>query len=159
MIKLTLYICACMVFLVFGSVCAQPAESRELVSRTDLYDGKTVVYEGEAIGDIMVRGDHAWVNLHDGSYAIGVWIKREAAALITHTGGYKSKGDWVEVTGVFNKACPQHGGDLDIHGESLRIITPGALRQEMVSQDKKNIAYILAGVLCLVMIVSLFMKK
>jgi len=159
MTKFILCVCLFMLFSGMGGACAQPVESRQLVSKANLYDGKTVVYEGEAIGDIMVRGDHAWINIHDGSYAVGVWIKREAASAITHTGGYKSKGDWVEVVGVLNKACPRHGGDLDIHAESLRVMTPGALRREAVSQDKKTVVYILAGVLCLVMIASLFVKK
>jgi hypothetical protein len=29
------------------------------------------------------------------------------------------------VTGIFHAACPQHGGDMDVHADSLRIIRNG----------------------------------
>jgi len=145
--------------LSFGNASAQTTASQELIRNAAFYDGKTVIYEGEVIGDIMKRGAESWINVHDGVNAIGVLIGSDDASRITHVGGYQTKGDWIEVSGTFNKACPHHGGDLDIHASSVRIVTVGTLRREAVSPEKKKIAYILAGVLCLVMILSLLTKK
>ncbi len=99
---------------------AQPVSSSELINKAKEYDGKTVIYEGEVIGDIMSRGEYAWINVNDTKNAIGIWIDKVFTKDIVYTGSYKSKGDWVEITGVFHRACPEHGGDLDIHGQALR---------------------------------------
>lgn len=138
---------------------AQSISSTELINNAKLYDGKVVTYEGEVIGDIMVRGDYAWVNLNDGGNAIGIWIYKDLTRDILYTGSYKSKGDWLEVTGVFNRACFKHGGDLDIHAQSVRKITPGRLLQEHLNLSKRNFTFILFGVLCLVLILNLLKLK
>ncbi|MBI4743893.1 MAG: DNA-binding protein [Actinobacteria bacterium] len=93
----------------------------QLVEKSKFYDGKEVVFKGEVVGDIMVRGDYAWINVFDGANAMGIWIKTSEARKIERTGDYKNKGDIVETRGIFNRACKEHGGDTDIHGESLII--------------------------------------
>ena len=47
-----------------------------------------IVYAGEVIGDVMVRGDFVWVNINDGENAIGVWLDKELAREIQFTGSY-----------------------------------------------------------------------
>jgi len=47
------------------------------------------------------------------------------AARVTHAGGRLARGDTVEVTGVLHRACPQHGGDLDLHATRLEVLTTG----------------------------------
>lgn len=128
---------------------AQSISSTELINNAKLYDGKTVVYEGEVIGDVMVRGRYAWINVNDGNNALGIWIDKDSTKDITYTGSYKTKGDWTEVTGVFQRACPQHGGDLDIHAQSLRKLMPGRQVTERLNEGKKIFALILLGVLSL----------
>ena len=130
----------------------QPVSSTELINQARLYDGKTVVYEGEVIGDIMVRGDYAWVNLHDGTNAIGIWVPKGLIKDITYEGSYKSRGDWIEITGIFHRACPQHGGDLDIHCQGIRKISSGKQLSEHLNIGKRNFIFILAGLLCLILI-------
>ena len=138
---------------------AQPLESGELIKNTRLYDGKEVVYSGEVIGDVMARGEYAWVNVNDGSNAIGIWIPRSLANSISSSGSYKYRGDWVEVVGIFNRSCSQHGGDLDIHAQSLRKISAGGKFIEHLNSGKRNLALILAGVLCLTLILQLLKTK
>ena len=104
---------------------AQPTGSLELINNAKQYDGKTVIYQGEAVGDIMVRADHAWVHLNDGYIAIGVWARKDELRDIAHLGNYRAKGDIIEVTGVFHRCCPEHGGDLDIHAWEIRKTAPG----------------------------------
>ena len=76
--------------LLCSTVCfAQPVSSTELINSAKQYDGKTVVYTGEVIGDIMIRGDYAWINLWDGKNAIGIWVRKDLVKDITYTGSYK----------------------------------------------------------------------
>jgi len=131
---------------------AQPISSTELINNAKEYDGKTVVYAGEVIGDVMVRGDFAWVNLSDDQNAIGIWLDKKLAKEIQFTGSYQTKGDRVEITGVFQRNCIQHGGDMDIHAQGLRKISPGEPVQEKIDTVKRKFAIILLGILFLVLI-------
>ena len=107
------------------------------------WNGKTVTFHGEAIGEVMVRGDYAWIHLNDDAYmeknveegatlsgynsGMAIWVPAELTKQIDTYGDYKHEGTIVEITGVFNAACKEHGGDMDIHATSLRIIRPGHL--------------------------------
>lgn len=137
------------------TVCyAQALSSADLINNTKLYDGKTVVYAGEVIGDVMVRGEYAWINLNDGNAAIGIWLPKGLTKDILYAGSYKSKGDWLELTGVFHRACSEHGGDLDIHAQAIRKINQGRLLVERLNRAKRNLVVILLGVLGLVWILK-----
>jgi hypothetical protein len=138
---------------------AQPISSAELINNAKQYDGKLVVYEGEVIGDIMARGDYAWINVNDGKSAIGIWIDKDLTKDIFSAGSYKSIGDWVEITGVFQRACLEHGGDLDIHAKEIKKITPGRKTQEKLNLSKANQAIVLLGILCFIWILMLFKRK
>jgi len=137
-----------------GTVCyaQQHISSTELINKAKEYDGKNVVYAGEAIGDVMVRGDSVWVNLNDGENAIGIWLNKKLAKEIRFTGSYQTKGDRLEITGVFQRNCIQHGGDMDIHAQSIRKISPGKLIKEELDTGKRNFTFILLGILCLVFV-------
>jgi len=149
---------------------AQPVSSTELINSAKLYDGKTVVYAGEVIGDIMARGtpsasgitaargSYAWVNLNDGQNAIGIWMPEALTKDIRLTGSYKSRGDWIEVTGVFHRACADHGGDLDIHALAIRKIQSGKAIVERANPAKRNLLFTLTGILCLIVILRQFKR-
>jgi len=146
-------------FLISDIALAQGISSKELINNAKLYDRKVVAYKGEVIGDIMKRGDFAWINLHDGMNAIGIWVPLAFTREITYAGSYKAKGDVIEVVGIFNQACLQHGGDLDIHAQSLRKIDSGRAVRERVNPSKVNQVLILLGVLFLIWILTLFLRK
>lgn len=99
----------------------------ELIENAAKFDGRNVVVRGEAIGDILQRKEGQWINILDNGVAIGVWsgersnLKKE----IEFIGGYKTKGDFLQVTGVFNRVCSEHGGDIDIHAKEVDIIKKG----------------------------------
>jgi len=136
-------------------VYAQPISSSDLINNAKQYDGKTVVYAGEVIGDIMPRGEFAWVNVNDNENAIGIWIDADLTKDLLYTGSYKSKGDWIEVTGVFHRACLEHGGDLDIHAQKLTKISQGRFISEEVPINKKKLSIYLSGaILCLLILQS-----
>ncbi len=96
----------------------------ELVSRPES-GPREVTVQGEAIGEVLARGDYSWVNVGDGSTAVGVWVDSEAARTVSVTGSHAWVGDTVVVEGVFYPACPQHGGEPDLHARSLRVLAAG----------------------------------
>lgn len=142
-------------FFMQGFCFAQLVSSAELINNAKQYDGQIVSYEGEVIGDIMVRGDFAWVNVNDGVNAIGIWVDKNLIKDILYTGSYKYKGDWVEVEGIFHRACTEHGGDLDIHANELRKIKAGSPVIEKPISFKINLAIILVITLCIIIILKI----
>jgi len=147
-------------FCVLRCTCfAQSVSSSELINNAKQYDTKIVSFQGEVIGDIMKRGNYAWVNLNDGNNAIGIWMSESLAKQITYAGSFKSKGDIIAVEGVFHRACLEHGGDLDIHAQAIRKIGSGAVVVEKSSVGKSNFAIILLGVLGLIWILNLLKRR
>lgn len=125
-------------YLLLTTFCfAEIISSAELLRHPKEYDKKRIIYQGEVIGDIMERKDFVWINLHDGYAAIGVFIKKETLPSIKFLGSYKVKGDILEVEGIFNASCLEHGGDIDIHGERVKIIKEGGLREEKILISRK----------------------
>ena len=138
-----------LIFVPGTSTCfAQPVSSVELITNASKYDGSSVVYQGEVIGDLMVRGEYAWINVNDGKNAIGIWILKEFTEDILYSGSYKARGDLVEVAGKFNRACADHGGDLDIHAYSVRKVSPGNIISHAV--NRKRIYFTLGLLLILI---------
>ena len=160
-ISYKLWVVSFFIFLFFAQhYCyAEIVSSTELIENADIYDGKEIVYEGEAIGEIRQREDGAWVNVYDGQTCIGVWMTKEIATIIKYLGSYKIQGDVIQIEGVFNKACPEHGGDLDIHATSLRKIKPGWVKQEKLIPAKRNLLIILSVILCLILILRIFIIR
>ena len=152
--------CAILLGIVFftGSGFAQAVSSADLINKAQDYDGKTVVYQGEVIGEVMARGEYAWVNLNDGKNALGIWIRKDLVGQIAHAGAYKSIGDTIEVAGVFHRSCLMHGGDLDIHAESLRLIKSGNRIKEHLSTRRLKISYGLGAILIILWISSILAK-
>ncbi|HNW38845.1 MAG TPA: DNA-binding protein [Candidatus Omnitrophota bacterium] len=142
-----------------GIAFSQSLSSNQLIINGKEYDGKLIAFSGEVIGDVMLRGDFAWVNINDGENALGVWMPAAAAKEIGFTGNYKSRGDNWEVVGVFHRACLEHGGDLDIHAQSLRKISAGRIIKEKLNYDKAQLSLILLGALFLIWISMLFKHK
>ena len=145
-------------FGICSTAYAQVVSSAELINKSSDYDGKTVVYQGEVIGDVMAREGFAWINLNDASNAIGVWIKKDLTREIAYTGAYKTSGDVVEVTGVFHRSCLVHGGDLDIHAESLRQIEGGNNLKEKLSPRRVKIAWGFGAMVIILWISQLLTK-
>ncbi len=137
--------------LIFSAACyAAPVSSADLINNAKEYDGKTVTYEGEVIGDIMARGEYAWVNVNDSVNALGIWAPKAMIRDIIHKGAYNTKGDMVEITGVFHRSCVEHGGDLDIHAESLIKLEDGYQISDPPDAAKKRYAFILGIILVFV---------
>jgi lysyl-tRNA synthetase class II len=136
---------------------AATVTSKDLIEMAESYDHKMVEYAGEAVTAILPRGENCWINLNDGNNAIGVWCDSASAAVVGRVGDYKNKGDIVEVRGIFNRACAEHRGELDIHADSIRVVRKGCAVTEMVEKNKLGFsASIFLITLCLVI---LFRKR
>lgn len=136
---------------------------RELVENAENYDGQEVVIEGEVIGDLMIRGDEAWLTVNDdpysvrslveggdfaglSNYSIGVRLPREETEGIRVLGSYKNHGDRVRVRGIFHRVDHASGGDMDIEGISLEVIKPGYPLPHPFAYWKLIVALALAAV-------------
>jgi hypothetical protein len=145
--------------LLAGQVSADTISSSNLINKSKEYDNKEIVYEGEIIGDIMARGKHAWINLSDGINAIGIWVDRAMLNDIKYTGDFGFKGDIVEVKGVFHRSCLDHGGDLDIHALSIKVVRRGYSYPNRVNNDKVRAIFILSLTLALLALLSISKSK
>lgn len=106
----------------------------EIIENSIKYDNKELKIKGEAIGEKMNRGEYGWVNINDGSNAIGIWLTKEQLKEIEVLGDYKHKGDIIEVTGEFHRSCKEHGGDVDVHATSIVKLTRGKIDVPVVDR-------------------------
>jgi aspartyl/asparaginyl-tRNA synthetase len=146
--------------LLFTFVCylslpsqATVVSGNQLVEDALHYDGARIEYVGEVVGDMMARGEYVWLNVNDGTRAIGIWAEKKLVKNIKKTGSYNYIGDKVKVVGDFHRACPEHGGDLDIHAEKLSVIEEGHKVEHPLNPAKIVVAIILLlAVLALIFI-------
>ncbi|MFZ2635736.1 MAG: hypothetical protein WAX33_05300 [Rectinemataceae bacterium] len=117
----------------------------QLVERAVQYDGTEVEIEGEIIGDLMSRGDHAWLSILDGGTAVGVWATAEDITVVSFLGRYSTRGDRLRVRGVMHRACPEHGGDLDIHATSVEVVERGRAEFHPVNAGRLMAAIMLSA--------------
>ncbi|HCM27614.1 MAG TPA: DNA-binding protein [Treponema sp.] len=113
-----------------------PISSAEAVEKAKELDGRVVEFVGEAIGEALRRGDHAWLNLGDGNAALGVWMLAADIPAGLSFGSYERTGDRVRVRGDFRRACPEHGGDMDIHAHEAVIIEKGNVTDHPVDPSR-----------------------
>jgi hypothetical protein len=110
-------------------------------------DGATVVFSGEAIGDELRAPDgQRWVNILDEGVAIGVVADPRLLESIDGYGEWSRIGTHVEVTGVYNVACPQHGGDLDVHASQIRVLAPSETVEHPIMPAKAAAALVALGI-------------
>lgn len=122
---------------------ADPVEvsADELLNCPQSYDRRTVRYRGEAIGGLMDRGDGTWVQVNDDAYAragplpahhdfrgdnvgIGVFLPADLDHRIRTVGGPQTRGDLVEVVGVFRRVDPESHEVTVIRASSAEVVRP-----------------------------------
>jgi hypothetical protein len=111
-----------------------------LIEQAAELDQHEVTVSGEAVGEVMNRGSHSWININDGTNAIGIWISSSDAQKVKYFGNYKYKGDVLKVSGIFNRTCKEHGGESDIHSISLEVEEAGHGKEEQISSTKIAVA-------------------
>lgn len=133
--------------VIFSSLTVLASEAitpvSELIDRGGEYNSKVVNIQGEAIGELLERGEYSFVNINDGTSAMGIYLKTTDGDMIKYYGDYHNIGDSVRVTGVFNRACKEHGGDMDIHCDSIEVVSDGYERTHDILGWKINFIVIL----------------
>jgi hypothetical protein len=141
---------------------AVEVNSASLVENASAWNGHVVTFTGEAIGEAMVRGKMAWIHLNDDAYmwknieegaqlagynsGHAVWIPADLAIKIRFFGDFKHEGDVVKIAGTFHAACPQHGGDMDIHASTLEIVRIGHPVHDAFNTSRAIVALFLLAV-------------
>ncbi|MEG0856735.1 MAG: hypothetical protein RSG52_09660 [Terrisporobacter sp.] len=149
-IKKILIISTIFVFLIIPRlVNAQNYSLNDLIENGKKTDGKFITVTGEAIGETLERGNYAWININDTSNAMGVYMTLEDSHQVSRFGSSNEKGDELQVEGTFNRACSEHGGDMDIHAKQVNVIKKGEIKKQIVSINK----IVAAGSLTLITIV------
>jgi hypothetical protein len=131
--------------------------SNELIEKSKELNGRKLNYKGELIAAVLNRGEYSWINLNDGSNAIGVWCKSSMLNGVKFAGNYNARGDVLEVNGVFNRACSAHNGELDIHADTVKIVRRGYFVPRAVDATKVNSS--MAIFLLIILIVTIFRKR
>jgi hypothetical protein len=146
--------------------------SATLVENAAAWNGRIISFKGEAVGERMVRGGGiAWIHLNDDAYmeksieagagcegynsGQAIWLSSDLARRIRFFGDYRSQGDQVRITGVFNAACSEHGGDMDIHATELTVVAPG----RSVAHDFKTPRLVLAASLMLSSVLLFWVRR
>jgi len=124
-----------------GTPAGTTVASAALIENASAWDGRSISFAGEAVGEALARGDHAWLHVNDDAYqarnpAAGrpragynsgqaVWVPPGLARRVRTFGDYRNEGDAVRVTGEFHAACREHGGDMDVHATGLEVVREG----------------------------------
>jgi len=124
-----------------GTPAGVTVASAALIENASAWDGHSISFAGEAVGEAMARGDHAWLHVNDDAYQVrnlgggrplagynsgqAIWAPVELARRVRLFGDYRNEGDVVRVTGEFHAACREHGGDMDIHATGLEVVREG----------------------------------
>lgn len=133
-------------FIISFSENAYADEISEIIDISNLIenaaelDQQEVIVSGEAVGEAMNRGSHSWININDGTNAIGIWMSSSDAQKVKYFGNYKYKGDVLKVSGIFNRTCKEHGGESDIHGAALEVEKTGHVEDELIPSTKITVA-------------------
>lgn len=122
---------------------AQTLTIAQLIEEASSVDETTVILEGEAILEPLERGEYVWININDGSGALGLWLSADLADRVSHYGNYDTRGDILRIEGTFNRACEEHGGDMDVHVRALTVIETGHPIDHPVDVWRFTIAVIL----------------
>lgn len=117
----------------------------QLLEKQQELDGTTITFSGEVIGQPIHDKKGVFVNVMDHEFnALGVYLNPSDLSQLKHFGRYSSRGDYIQVTGVFHKICLQHGGDTDLHATTVTIKKPGeAIPEKPITPVKWVISLLL----------------
>jgi hypothetical protein len=107
-----------------------------------LFDGRSVIFVGEVVGDVLRRDGGAWVQVNDDAYALergpigphrerlgtssglAVWLPDGLHETLGDPGRYGRRGDLVQVSGDFLRADPADGGGMAVRARELELLSP-----------------------------------
>lgn len=143
---------------------AAVVSSAALLDCPQVFDGRRVVFRGEAVGQVLGRGDHVWLQVNDDVYAgevgplpqhrvyaginagLGISLPPALTAQLTHRGGPRTQGDRVEVQGVFRRVDPVSGEMAVIVADELEVLAIGRALPVEERTDRAVVAYVLLAI-------------
>lgn len=141
--------------LISVSLNQNPVKINYLIEHAMTRDQQTVIIQAEAIGEVLERGEHAWINVNDGGNAIGVYLTIDQAQQVKVFGGYANIGDTVKVIGIFNRACVEHGGEMDIHAASITVIKAG----QPTIHEVSSLKFVMSIILLTMALAGLYLRR
>jgi hypothetical protein len=143
---------------------AEPAtpvrvSSNNLFDCPQAYDDRQVIYRGEVVGALLDRDAGVWTQLNDDVYAellgplpahrdyrggnagVGVLLPHGAADLITFIGGPQTRGDVLEVRGIFRRV-DQTGEVAVIHADAAELKVHGEPFPDPPLNDRRWAAWL-----------------
>lgn len=145
--------------------------STQVVSCPVRYDGHTVEFVGEVVGDVLRRDGGAWVLVNDDAYALGsgplpghkdfagtnsglaVWLDGDVAELARTAGGPGVRGDVLRLRGVIHRADPADGGGLTLRASSGEVVAE-AVRAPQPVRTAQAVVALLAALGAVAMVVA-----
>jgi hypothetical protein len=138
--------------------------SGALLDCPQVFDGRRVVFRGEAVGQALGRGERVWLQVNDDVYAsevgplpghrvfagvgggVGVSLPRAAAETVARRGGPGAQGDTVEVRGIFRRVDPASGEIAVIVADELAVLAAGRPLVAEARADRRAVAYVLLAI-------------
>lgn len=114
----------------------------DLIKNSHEFDNQAITIKAEVILEVLERDDFAWINVNDGTNAIGVYLPIEMTKELDVFGDYNHKGDVVLIEGVFTRNCDEHGGEIDIHATKITVVEEGYVVKHDLSTWKFIVAFI-----------------
>jgi hypothetical protein len=114
--------------------------SGDLLSCPAEFDGLSVTYVGELVGDLLHRPGGAWVLVNDDDYALrfgplpthgrfqgansglSVWLPEELHGAIAGLGRPGQRGDVVQLEGEIERTDAEDGGGLTLRANDLTLL-------------------------------------
>lgn len=122
-----------------------PAQAVELAIAAD-EEAVPAVVRGEALGEVLrAPGGRRWINILGEGVALGVVMDEDVADSVQRFGGYRQRGATLLVTGTLQRACSEHGGDLDMHATSVVVLDQGEEIPHAIHPAKLALAGVVLG--------------
>jgi hypothetical protein len=133
----------------------------ELITFPSVYDEKEILFHGEAIGQIMHRGDFCWLNVMDeDGNSLGCYMPSSFAEDIKFLGRYKIQGDTLLLKGVYHSAREDHGGETELEVNDVLLLQRGkTLPSDAVNTTFVIIIFILVLGILAFMIYQRYFEK
>lgn len=136
--------------------------STQVFACPSAFDGRRVTYVGEAIGDLLVRRDGAWLQVNDDVYALevgplvghreqggfntgmSVWLPDGLHERVQGLGRPDQRGDVILVRGTLHRADPNDGGGTTVRAEELEILAEALPIDDPLHVPQLIVAIVLA---------------
>jgi len=132
-----------------------PTTINYLIEHSLTRDQQTVVIEAEVIGEVLERGDYAWINVNDGTNAIGVYTDIDLTKQLTVFGDYFHTGDKLRIVARFERSCVEHGGEMDLHATSITVIEKG----KAIDHEVSALKFVMSLILLSMALGGLYLKR